>query len=114
MKTYEKQNPAYDVSGGDTNFEKVQFSGVNFLGIQLFYTSLNQVDHKIRLQESIDGNNFVDSLDGNGNTIEMVIDNTLITDILNVAGFNTAFYRLQFIEGTTGTGIIDNIKYLME
>ena len=114
MKNYKTLTTAYDVSGGDKNFDNVVFEGTNNLNIQFFFTSLNKADHKLRLQESVDGVNFVDSLDADDNIIEMVIDNTLTNDILDVIEFNTAHFRLQFIEGTAGTGTIDFIKILME
>ena len=114
MKNYETLTPAYDVSGGDENFTKVPFLGEKDLSIQFFYTSLDEADHKLRLQESLDGVNFLDSKDSAGNTIEMVIDNSLSVDILKVNDFNTAYIRPQFIEGTAGTGTFDKLLIMME
>jgi hypothetical protein len=114
MKTYKIIEPNYDVSGGDTSFESIEFAGIKYLIIQFYYTSLNQIDHKIRLQESLDGKNFVNSLDSCGSNIEITINNAISTDILRVIDFNTAYFRLQFIEGTSGTGTIDLLKIMME
>ncbi len=114
MKNYTTLIPAYDVSGGDENFESIPFLGEKDLSIQFFYTSLNQADHKLRLQESQDGINFLDSKDSAGNTIEMTIDNSLSVDILKVYDFNTVYIQLQFIEGTSGTGTIDKLLIMME
>lgn len=114
MKHYVNQTPAYDVSGGSTNFDKVSFLGSRFLSVQIFYTSISVSDAKIRLQESLDGVNFVDSKDESGNTIEMVLNNALTNDILCVVDFNTAFFRLQYIEGTAATGSIDSLKMMFE
>ena len=114
MKNYTTLTPAYDVSGGDKNFEKVPFLGNKDLSVQFFYTSLDESDHKLRLQESLDGVNFLDSKDTAGNTIEMVIDNSLSTDILKVQDFNTVYFSLQFIEGTAGTGTFDKILIMTE
>ena len=114
MKNFKILTPAYDVSGGDTNFETVPFEGDNFIGVQIYYTSLNQADHKIKLRESLDGVNFLDSEDADGNTIEMTINNAIASDILKVYNFNTGYIGLSFVEGTTGTGTIDKIKIITE
>lgn len=114
MKTNKIQTVAYDVSGGDSSFDTLPFEGVNFLEVQFFYTSLNKADHKIRLQESVDGINFHDSKDSSGNTIEIIIDNSLTNDILKSYDFNTKFFRFQFIEGTSGTGTLDKLIIMME
>lgn len=114
MKELKVLNPAYDVSGGDHAFESDTFNGEYIIGVQYFYTSLNQADHKIRLQESFDGVNYVDSVDSSGSTIEMTIDNSLSVDILKAYDFSTRFYRFKFIEGTTGTGTIDTLKIFTE
>lgn len=114
MKSYKTLSTAYDVSGGDENFETLSFLGINFLAVQFFYTSLNQADHKLRLQESIDGVNFLDSVDSGGSAIEITIDNALSTDILKIFDFNTVFYRFQFIEGTSGTGTLDKLMIVTE
>lgn len=114
MKTHKILEPNYDVSGGDKNFDSLVFDGENFLGVQFFYTSLNQSDHKFRLRESIDGVNFLDSKDSSGSTIEMTIDNSITSDVLKVYNFNTAYIELSFIEGTSGTGTIDKIKIITE
>ena len=114
MKNYKTLTPAYDVSGGDSNFESLPFLGSNFLEVQFFYTSLNQTDHKIKLQESVDKVNFVDSIDSSGSPIEITIDNSLSFDILKINDFNTAYFRFQFIEGTSGTGTIDKLMIMSE
>lgn len=114
MKTYKTIELNYDVSGGDESFDSVEFTGSKDLIVQFYYTSLNQADHKIRLQESLDGINFLDSLDTSGNVIEITIDNSISTDILKIRDFNTAHFRLQFVEGTAGTGTIDSLKIMME
>ena len=114
MKTYKTVTPDYDVSGGDYEFESFTFEGKSFFGVQIFYSSLNQADHKIRLQESIDGINFIDSKDDAGNYIEITLDNTIPSDILKIYNFNSGFVRPKFIEGTAGTGTIDTIKMLFE
>ena len=114
MKEIKEYTIDYDVSGGDENFEAIPFTGDKDLALQFFYTSLDEADHKIRLQESLNGVNFLDSVDSSGSTIEIIIDNTLDNDILKVSDFNTGFIRFQFIEGTTGTGTIDSFKILME
>jgi len=114
MKTYNEQAVNYDVSGGDANFDSLVFEGNNFLAVQFFYTSLNQADHKIKLQESIDKINYVDSLDSSGSAIEMTINNALANDILKVYNYNTVSYRFQFIEGTAGTGTIDKLIIVTE
>ena len=114
MKNYKNQIVAYDVSGGDSNFDSIPFDGKTFLAVQLFYTSLNQADHTLKLQESLDGVNFIDALDTSGTAIELTIDNSLTTDILKVYDYNTAHIRFQFIEGTTGTGTIDKLMILSE
>lgn len=114
MKTYKTQIVAYDVSGGNEDFDSLVFEGREFLAVQLYYTSLNQSNHKLRLQESLDGVNFLDSLDSSGTTIEITIDNSILTDILKVNDFNTKYYRFQFIKGTTGTGTLDKLIIVME
>lgn len=114
MKNYKTLTPAYDVSGGDKDFDSIAFEGKEFLEVQFFFSDLDESDHKLRLQESLDGNNFVDSKDSDGNTIEIVIDNALEFDILKVLSFNTVHFRFQFIKGTTGTGTIDKLKIMME
>ena len=114
MKSYKTLLPAYDVSGGDEDFEVITFQGMKSLIVQFYYTSLNQTDHKLRIQESLDGVNFLDSKDSSGSVIEITIDNSLSTDILKVYEFNTAYIKPQFIEGTAGTGTIDELKFLME
>lgn len=114
MKNFATITPAYDVSGGDTNFETIPFEGTNFLGVQIYYTSLNQSDHKIKLRESIDGVNFLDSEDSSGNAIEMVINNAVTSDILKVYNFNAGYVGFSFVEGTTGTGTIDKLKIITE
>ncbi len=114
MKSYKTLTPAYDVSGGDENFEGIAFNGENHLVAQFYYTTINQVDAKFRLQESLDNVNFLDSLDSAGNTIEMTIDNSISTDILKVSDFTSAYIRFQYIEGTAATGTFDKIKIMME
>lgn len=114
MKAKTIQTPAYDVSGGNTNFDIVPFEGNSFIAVQFYYTSLNQANHKLRLQESIDGVNFLDSLDSSGNNIEITIDNSIATDILKAFDFNTSYIRFQFVEGTTGTGTFDKLNIVME
>lgn len=114
MKNYKTLTPAYDVSGGDENFDLVEFGGENYLAIQFYYSSINQADATLRLQESLDGVNWITSVDSSGNDIEMVIDNSLSTDMLKAYNFNTAYIRLQYIEGTAATGTFDKIKIMME
>ena len=114
MKNYKTQEVSYDVSGGDKTWDSFPFEGSSFIGVQFFYTSLNQADHTLRLQESIDGVNFVDALDTSGSVIEMTIDNSLSSDILKSYNYNTAYVRFQFIEGTTGTGTIDKLMIVIE
>ncbi len=114
MKTYKEINPNYDVSGGDTFFESFPFEGKEFIAIQLFYTSISQADATIRLQESIDGVNFIDSKDSSGSNIELTIDNSLTSDILKAFDFNTANIRFRYIEGTAATGTIDKLKIMFE
>ena len=114
IKTKKRQEVNYDVSGGSVDFEKMVFEGSEFLGVQINYTSLNQSDSKIRLQESIDGLNFVDSIDGSGSLIEITLNNTINSDIINVSNFNTLFFRLKFIQGTTTAGTIDSFHILTQ
>ena len=114
MKTYKTQEVSYDVSGGDSAFDSFAYQGIDYLAVQLFYTSLSQADGKLRLQESIDGVNFVDAEDSSGNAIEITINNALTNDILSVKSFNAAFIRFKFIEGTAGTGTIDTLRIVME
>jgi len=115
MKTSETQIVNYSVAGGDTNFDSFVYTGQRDIVVQLFYTSLNQADHKLRLQKSLDGVNFLDAKDGSGTTIEITINNAISTDILEaINSFNTKFARFQFIEGTAGTGTIDKLLILME
>lgn len=114
MKTTTVQTPEYDVSGGDKNFDSLTFEGSNFMGVQFYYTSLNQTNHKLRLQESLDGVNFLNSMDSSGNNIEITIDNSIATDILKASDFNTKYFRFQFIEGTAGTGTFDKLIIVTE
>lgn len=115
MKTNIAQTPAYDVSGGDENFENFVYEGNGDIICQFYFTSLNKADHKIRLQESLDNVNFIDTKDSSGNVVEMIINNSLTNDILRYTEeFNSNFARFQFIEGTAGTGIIDKLKILMQ
>ena len=114
MKNYKIQDIDYDVSGGDSNFESLVFEGENFLGVQIYYTSLSQAHHKIKLQESLDGVSFLDSLDSSGNTIEITLNNSLANDIMKVYNFNTGYVRFSFVEGTSGTGTIDKLKIITE
>jgi len=114
MKTQIILEPNYDVSGGDTFFEGQVFSGTKFLEVQLFYSSLSQADSKLRLQECLDGVNYIDSVDSSNSPIEITIDNTLTTDIVKVNEYNTAKFRFRFVEGTAGTGTIDKLMILME
>lgn len=107
-------SPAYSVAGGSTNFSAVQYDGNGFLGIQIFYTGFNKNDNKIRLQESIDGDQYVDSVDENGNNIEVTLSSSVTTDMINVSNFNADFIRVRFIEGTAGVGTISSIKFLMK
>jgi hypothetical protein len=114
MKHYTTILPAYDVSGGDTNFDTIAFEGNNFLGVQIYYTSLNQADHKIKLRESLDGVDFLDSEDSSGNAIEITLNNAVTSDIMKVYNFNTTYVGFSFVEGTTGTGTIDKLKIITE
>ena len=78
------------------------------------FASLNQNDHKIRIQESLDGANYTDSKDNQGNFLEITLDSSLTGDIIKVDDFNADYIRARFIEGTTGTGTISTLNYLME
>lgn len=114
MKTNIEQAINYDVSGGDAEFEGVVSSGKDYISFQIFYSNLNQADHTIRIQECLDGVNYVDSVDAAGDYIEIVLDNTLTNDIIKIVNFNTNNFRCRFIEGTSGTGTIDRIKVMTE
>jgi len=114
MKIYNTLEPAYDVSGGDANFDSIPFEGKTFIGVQFFYTSISQADATFRLQESLDGVNFIDSQDSSGSDIELTINNTISTDILKAFDFNTGYIRIRYIEGTAATGTVNKIKFLFE
>ena len=114
MKTIESIFPAYSVAGGDKNFETIAYKGSNFLGVQIFYTSFSKGDNKIRLQESIDGAQYVDSKDANGNYIEIILATANASDMIKVDDFHAEYVRARFIEGTSGTGTISKINFLME
>ena len=116
MKTYINQEINYDVSGVEATFDSIVCSAnEGDISIQFYHSDLNKADHKLVLQESSDNVNFVDSKDQSGSTVEIVIDNTLSNDILRVAkSFNVPYARLKFVEGTTGTGKINNFKIMME
>lgn len=114
MKTTKTISPAYSVAGGDTVFEGFKFSGDNFLELQITFASLDETDHKIRIQESADGVNYTDSKDSSGNYIDIVLLSTLVSDIIKVNDFNAYYVRARFIEGTTGTGTISTLKFIME
>lgn len=114
MKTTRTILPVYSVAGGDTNFEGLRFEGTNFLEVQIFFASLNKDDHKIRIQESTDGSDYVDSKDSAGNFLEITLLSSLTSDIIKVDDFNADYIRARFIEGTTGTGTITKINFLME
>ena len=115
MKQNVNQEVAYDVSSGDKDFDDFVFEGVHDIILQFFYTALNKADHKIRLQESLDGVNFINSKDSSGALVEITIDNSLTNDILRYTlEFNTKFARFQFIEGTAGTGTIDKLIIMTE
>lgn len=114
MKNYIKQEPAYDVSGGDKNFDSFEFKGDKAIICQLHQSSLNQTDHKLRLQTSLDNVNFNDALDESGNQIEITISNSLATSALFKYDFTAKYCRFQFVEGTTGTGTIDELDIMTE
>ncbi len=114
MKTTKTIPTAYSVAGGDTNFEGLRFKGINFLEVQIIFASLNQSDHKIRIQESTDGVEYTDSKDANGDFLEITLSGSLTNDIIKVDDFNADYIRARFIEGTTGTGTITQINFLME
>ena len=114
MKKYNIIEPGYDVSGGDTFFDSFTFEGRDFFAAQIYYTSISQADAVIRLQESLDGVNWLDSKDSAGNDIEITINNVISSDILKIFEFNTGFVRLRYIQGTAATGTIDKIKLLFE
>jgi hypothetical protein len=114
MKTNITQELNYDVSGGDTVFDSVEMNGQTYISFQIYYTSLDQADHKIKIQESLDGVNFIDSVDSSSNIIEITLDNTITNDILKIVHFNTNYFRAAFVEGTAGTGTVDKIKIMTE
>jgi hypothetical protein len=111
MNTKKTILPGYSVAGGDTVFEGLKFTGTDFILIQVYHTTLNKTDHKIRLQESTDGVGYEDSEDENGNNIEMTLDQAT-TAMMKFTNFNTNYYRVRFIEGTTGTGTISKINFI--
>ncbi len=114
MKTKKTISPTYSVAGGDTVFEGLRFKGNNFLELQIIYTTLNQGDHKIRIQESTNGENYTDSKDSQGNLLEITLSTSVLNDIIKVDNFNADYIRARFIEGTTGTGTISTLNFLME
>lgn len=114
MKTKKTINPDYSVAGGNTNFEGLKFIGSSFLELQIIYTTLNKDDHKIRIQESTDGQNYTDSKDNQGNFLELTLSTSVLNDIIKVDDFNADYIRARFIEGTTGTGTISILNFLME
>jgi hypothetical protein len=114
MKTYKELNPNYDVAGGDTFFESFPFEGKEFIAAQFFYSSISQADAVFRLQESIDGVNYLDSKDNSGSDIEITLNNAIPSDIIKAFDFNTGYVRFRYIEGTAATGTIDKIKLMFE
>lgn len=114
MKTNIEQAINYDVSGGDAEFDSTLSHGRDYVSFQIFYSNLNQADHKTRIMESLNGVDFIDSVDAGGNAIEIILDNSRTSDILKIVNFNTNYFKVRFIEGTPGTGTIDNIKIMTE
>ena len=114
MKTIKTITPAYDVSGGDKSFDGVPYVGSENLSVQVFYTGFNKNDNKIRLQESIGGDEYVDSVDENEAYIEVTLASTLTSEMINVSGFRADFIRVRFVEGTSGIGTISQFNFLME
>jgi hypothetical protein len=114
MKTKKTISPAYSVAGGDQVFEGLRFKGNNFLELQIIYTTLDEGDHKIRIQEGTNGQNYTDSKDNQGNFLEITLSTSVLNDIIKVDNFNADYIRARFIEGTTGTGTISTLNFLME
>lgn len=115
MRTYPEQKTNYDVTGGTTEFGRLPHEGEGImLELQIFYTDLSQNDNKIVLQDSLDGINWHDAEDSSGTVMDVILLKAAKTAMLRIVGFSSKYIRAKFLEGTTGTGTIDKIMYMMQ
>lgn len=106
-------NENYDLSGGAKSFDKIAVPQGENVTIQVTYSDVDQADMKLKVEQSLDGLNFDDISDANGDPLEITVDNTNASLTLSAVDLNTSWVRLTISDiGTVSTGTIDSINYL--